>query len=209
MKKIVAINASPRIGWNTDILVDEASQGAKDNGVEIIKYDMVYLEKFTGCVSCFGCKQEMHQGKCTHRDGLTKVLDDIRTADGLIIGTPNYFGDVTAMFRSLYERLMFQYLTYNRERFSCNDHSIPVLLIMTSNAPEGSYASLMEGYKATFERFIGPTKVLLVGETQQVHDYSMYNWTMFDGAQRVKRREEVFPSERKKAYELGKGLIEG
>ena len=114
MKKIVAINASPRINWNTSQLVMEAANGAKSEGAEIQLYHLYKLEKFTGCISCFGCKLPEFQGKCICKDGLTNVLEDIRIADGLIIGTPNYLGDVSAGFRALYERLIFQSLTYKK-----------------------------------------------------------------------------------------------
>lgn len=50
MKKIIGINASPRTGWNTAALVREAAEGAD---VKVI--DLYKLDKFTGCISCFGC----------------------------------------------------------------------------------------------------------------------------------------------------------
>ena len=107
MKKIIAINASPRTTWNTASLVREAAKGAESEGAQVKVFDLYKLEKFTGCISCFGCKLPDHLGVCVCRDGLTEVLDEIRHADGLIIGTPNYLGDVSAAFRSLYERLIF------------------------------------------------------------------------------------------------------
>nr|MCR4855946.1 flavodoxin family protein [Erysipelotrichaceae bacterium] len=110
MKKIIAVNCSPRKGWNTDILVDSAIKGAGSSGAEVEKFDLYRLEKYTGCISCFGCKKEVNKGHCICRDGLTIVLDAIREADGLIIGSPNYLGDLSASFRALYERLVFQNL---------------------------------------------------------------------------------------------------
>ena len=165
MKKIVAINARPRKGWNTDIIVMEAAKGAESTRAYIKKTDLYKIEKFTGCISCFGCKREKNLGQCIYKDGLAPVLEEIRKADGLIIGSPNYLGDFSAAFRSLYERLVFQYITYNTEVQSYNDHRIPVLLIMTSNAPDDSYMELMNKYKAVFDSFIGPTEILAVGET--------------------------------------------
>ena len=91
-KKIIAVNASPRKGWNTDTLVTEAMKGAESAGAAVEKFDLFRLEKYTGCISCFGCKREKFKGHCICRDGLTEVLDAIRTADGLILGSPNYLG---------------------------------------------------------------------------------------------------------------------
>lgn len=206
MKKIVAINASPRKGWNTDMIVMEAAKGAESAGAYIKKTDLYKIEKFTGCISCFGCKREKNPGQCIYKDGLAPVLEEIRKADGLIIGSPNYLGDFSAAFRSLYERLVFQYITYNTEVQSYNEHRIPVLLIMTSNAPDDSYMELMNKYKAVFDSFIGPTEILAVGETMQVSDYSQFNWTMFNAEDRKVRRETVFPEQCRKAFEAGARL---
>lgn len=211
-KKIVAINCSPRKGWNTDMLVSEAARGAEEAGAAVEKIDLYRLEKFTGCISCFGCKRPGHEGECICKDGLTPVLEAIRYADGLILGTPNYLGDVSAGFRALYERLIFQSLTYQKEKRSYNEKQIPVLFIMTSNSPEAAYPiigykKMLKGYQKSLEAFVGPTKLMICGETQQVPDYSKYNWTMFDGAERVARREKVFPKDKEKAFMLGKLLL--
>ena len=76
MKKIVAINASPRAMWNTGTLVREAAKGAESEGAEVKVFDLYKLEKFTGCISCFGCKLPEHLGTCICKDGLN-VLDDV------------------------------------------------------------------------------------------------------------------------------------
>ena len=70
-------------------------------GAVVETVDLFRLEKYTGCISCFGCKREQHKGHCACRDGLLGVLDAIREADGLIIGSPNYLGEMTASFRTL------------------------------------------------------------------------------------------------------------
>ena len=196
-KKIVAVNAGPRMGWNTDTLITEASRGAESEGAEVVRFDLFRLERYTGCISCFGCKKEKFKGHCVCRDGLTPVLDAIREADGLIIGSPNYLGELTASFRALYERLIFQNLTYNLEAPCCNDRRIPVLLIMTSNAPDTDYTELLQNYQQTLSRYIGPTELLVGGNTLQLKDYSKtdWQWSMFDSEAKMRRHEEVFPQE--------------
>ena len=111
--KIVAVNAGPRTGWNTDTLISEAIKGAESVGAVVERFDLFKLERYTGCISCFGCKKEKFKGHCICKDGLTPVLDAIREADGLIIGSPNYLSEMTASFRALYERLIFQNLFPN------------------------------------------------------------------------------------------------
>ena len=214
MKKIVAVNTSPRTTWNTAALVREAAKGAEAQGAEIVYFDLYKLEKYQGCVSCFGCKAAPNEGVCICRDGLKPVLDAIREADGLIIGSPNYLGNVTAGFRALYERLVFQSITYQVERRSYNERKIPVLFIMTSNAKEEfydqiGYTQMIEGYKNNFEAFVGPTKTLISANTLQVSDYSKYNWTMFDPEEKKKRYETVFQNEKLNAFELGAEMARG
>ena len=76
-KKIIAVNAGPRKGWNTDTLIDEAIKGAESAGAEVQKFNLFHLEKYTGCISCFGCKKNKYKGNCIRKDGLTEVLDAI------------------------------------------------------------------------------------------------------------------------------------
>ena len=148
------------------------------------------------------------KGRCVCRDGLTPVLDAIRESDGLIIGSPNYLSEMTASFRALYERLIFQNLTYNVESPCCNPRPIPVLLIMTSNAPDTGYLGLLRNYQQTLSRFVGPTELLVSGNTLQLKNYSKtdWPWTLFNPEEKQHRHETIFPQECRKAYEMGAAL---
>ena len=212
MARVVAINAGPRKGWNTDQLVDAAAQGTKEAGAEVDYIDLFKLEKYTGCVSCFACKREGSFGKCACRDGLFDVLEKIRQADALIIGSPVYLGQPTASFRALYERLVFQYLTYNKERPCCNEHLIPTLLILTSNCPEEAFDAvgmtpMIEGYKGLLSGFVGPTEIFACGDTLQVNDYSKYDWTVFNPAAKQAHHDATFGDYLARAKEAGAGLL--
>ena len=211
-KKIVAVNCSPRSGWNTDMLVKEAARGAEDNGCTVTYFDLYRQENFTGCVSCFGCKLPDHEGQCVCKDGLTPILEAAREADGLIIGSPIYFGDLTSGFRALYERLLFQNLTYRKESRTFNDRKIPVLLITTGNSPAAAFSPLgylrtLRNYQRIMKLFVGPSKLLIFGETQQFDDYDKYGITSIDGKKRIERRKNVFPKEKEKAYSTGKNYF--
>ena len=212
MKKIVVINASPRVNMNTGTLVREAARGAETKGAQVQVIDLYRLDKVHGCMSCFACKLKPNEGKCIYKDGLAPVLEAIREADGLVIGTPNYLGDVSAGFRALYERLIFQSLTYQKEPHRYDIRKIPVLFIMTSNCPKEFYAPL--GYRKTVKNYqkalseaVGNTKVMIAGNTLQVRDYSRFNWTMFDPAAKQEHHDKVFPEEQKKAFALGAQMV--
>ncbi|MBQ1924561.1 MAG: flavodoxin family protein [Proteobacteria bacterium] len=208
-KRIIAVNAGPRKGWNTDTLITEASKGAESAGATVERFDLFKLERYTGCISCFGCKKEKFKGQCICRDALKPVLDAIRESDGLIIGSPNYLSEMTASFRALYERLIFQNLTYNKENPCCNAHPIPVLLIMTSNAPDTMYSQLLNNYQQVLSRFVGPTEVFVSGNTLQLKDYSKtdWPWSLFDPEDKKQRHETVFPEECRAVFEKGINLV--
>lgn len=211
--KVTAVNASPRTTFNTAVLLKEALSGASAAGAEILYFDLYRQEKFTGCISCFGCKRKPNEGRCIYSDGIYPILQAIRESDAVIIGTPNYLGQPSAGFIALYERLVFQNLTYQKEKRNYNEADKPVLFIMTSNVPEegykeGPYAEMIRRYSGGLSSALGPVSVYLCGDTLQVNDYSLYNWTYFDPEKKKKRHEEVFPEQKKEVFELGRKLAE-
>ncbi|MBR6331667.1 MAG: flavodoxin family protein [Dehalococcoidales bacterium] len=210
--KITAINTSPRKNWNTAQLIKEAVKGAESKGAEIVYFDLYQQERFTGCISCFGCKRKPNEGKCVYKDGILPILQSIRESDAVIIGTPNYLGQPSAGFRALYERIVFQNLTYRVDVRFYEEYKKPTLFIMTSNVPEegyqqGPYAEMIKTYQAGLSANIGPTEVFICGNTLQVKDYSIYNWNMFDSKTKEERHKTVFPQELRNAYELGANLV--
>ena len=212
MKQIVASNNRPRINMNTRTLLREAAKGAESEGADVQVIDLYRLDKFHGCMSCFACKREPNEGKCIFKDGLLPVLEAIRGSDGLVIGTPNYLGDASAGFRALYERLIFQSITYKKEPQRYDSRKVSVLFIMTSNAPIEYYASLgydktIENYQKTLSGTVGNTKVMIADNTLQVKDYSRFNWTLFDPALKQERHDKVFPEEMKKAFNFGAQMV--
>lgn len=95
---------------------------------------------------------------------------------------------------------------------NCNDRRIPVLFIMTSNAPEQfytpeGYGRVVSNYQNSLTSFVGPTRVLVSGDTLQVSDYNRYNWTMFDSEAKKTRHETFFPQEKQKAFLLGSEMV--
>jgi multimeric flavodoxin WrbA len=212
-KKIIAINASPRSGWNTDLLVRETAKGAEENGAEVEVINLFKLEPYTGCISCFGCKTEKYLGKCICNDGLSDVLEKIRNADGLILGSPIYIGEATASFRALYERLIFQYVTYKTEIENYNERKIPVALIFTCGVPEAAFSEvgydrIFNTYKIATERKFGKVSLLVSDHAWQVNDYENWNWTAFDIESKKAHHENIFPKHLKQAFEIGKAMVQ-
>jgi multimeric flavodoxin WrbA len=211
---ILALNGSPRKNWNTHILLMNALEGAASKGIctELIHlYDLSYK----GCFGCLECKRKgsRNLGRCVVNDALKPVLAKIHTSDGLIIGSPIYFGEVTGMTRSFMERLLFQYNSYDKEKIPLIDRQIQTVFIYTMNQSEQSlgeigYSDLFRANEVLFGRILGPLVTLVVTETCQVDDYDRYHMTQFDAARHMQRRKDAFPEDCKKAFELGAALAQ-
>ena len=69
--------------------------------------------------------------------------------------------------------------------------------------------SLLQNYQRTLSGFVGPTEILVSGDTLQLSDYGKmdWEWSMFDPEAKKLRHETVFPQERGKAYDMGAALV--
>jgi len=207
--KILAINGSPRKNANTATLLKKALDGAEKNGAET---EMIHLYdlNYKGCVSCFTCKlpNGKSYGKCAHKDDLQPILEKIKSADALILGSPIYFGNITGMMRSFIERLAFPYTVYDVNYSSLFDRKIPIGLMYTMNLDEQrmkewGYVEALKGLENRLGRIFGSSEVLYVTDTYQFKDYSKYNITAFSEVLKAKRRTEEFPNDCEKAYDMG------
>ena len=109
MKKIIIIDGGPRKNFNTALMLQKFAEGARavSNQVEL-KTVRLYDLNYKGCMSCMACKIKGKAANvCKFRDALTPVLEEIADADGLVLGSPIYFGDVTGQMHTFLERLAF------------------------------------------------------------------------------------------------------
>ena len=211
--KVIAINGSPRKNNNTAILLKNALEGAAKEGAEteiVNLYDLNYK----GCKSCFACKLKdgKSYGNCIIKDDLTEIYEKIYEADALLLGSPIYFECVTGEMRSFLERLIFPKFTYKKDYKSLLDKKIPVGFIYTMNVTEEymEEAGYLQGLELTendLKRIFGSCESLPVNDTLQFSDYSKYVMEVFDGDIKKKVREEKFPIDCEKAFNLGANLI--
>ena len=136
------------------------------------------------------------------------MLDRVRNADALIIGTPVYYGTESASTRALLERLFFPYNKYSQDMKSLFPRRINTALIYTMNVSEELFKML--GYDLHFastrmhlEMYFGACELMLSTDTLQYNNYEKYESEMFDTERKVKRHAEVFPEDCKRAFELG------
>lgn len=217
MMKVYAVNGSPRKEWNTATVLQHALDGAAAAGGPDVQTEMIHLYdySYTGCRSCFLCKQlnGKFYGTCGVRDGITPVLEKLSGADVIVFGSPIYFGDVTGMLRSLEERLLFPYLVYTEGFPSLAPKKIRTAFVYTMNItaemmPEWGYTPRL----GVMESFVGRTfgnepLSLYVNNTCQFADYSRYKCDIFSGEEKARYREEHFPQDCRKARDMGAALV--
>lgn len=95
--KVIALMGSPRIGSNTDILVDRAIEGLKSSGnsVEVKKVNLVdYKDEV--CTACGKCRAS---GNCEPYEKTNKLLQEIKSCDTLILGTPTWWGAMSSYMK--------------------------------------------------------------------------------------------------------------
>ena len=204
--KTIIINASPRKSWNTAQLLHEAIKGAEAAGAET-EYIDLYDLNFTGCRSCLACKLKdgKHPG-CAWKDDLSPLIDQILAADALIIGTPIYWGEPTAQFRALLERLIFCTMPYDTGSYFHG--RVDVGLVYTMNASQEYYQVTLRPYLANIEALFrmalhGIVYSYAACDTLQVSDYSRYDMGIFSEEEKHIHREEQFPIDRAECFELG------
>lgn len=98
--KILGLMGSPRLGGNTDVLMDRALAGAKGAGADVEKIVLDQLE-INPCRDCDGCATD---GECVQADDMIALYEKVRQADGLILGTPIYWWGPTAQMKAFFDR---------------------------------------------------------------------------------------------------------
>ncbi len=211
--KIAIINGSPRKTGNTATLLKECQRGAQEAGATCDLLNLYSLD-YKGCTSCFQCKRidGKSYGVRAMQDELTPFLSQLESYDGLIIGSPMYFGSETGETRSFIERTLFPYLTYTPDYGSIFPKKIPTAMLYTMGVKEENleamgYPAVMERARSYIARILGTCELFYSTDTWQFSDYSKYLSTAFDPEAKAQRRAEVFPEDCRKAAELGARIV--
>jgi multimeric flavodoxin WrbA len=98
--KVLGILGSPRIGGNSDILLEQALTGAREAGAEVEKIALV-KKKISGCLDCAQCNES---GVCAVKDDMIEIHGKILDADAIIHSVPVYFWSMTAQMKAYLDR---------------------------------------------------------------------------------------------------------
>ena len=104
--KVVAFNGSPRKEGNTFILINYI---LKELGKESIETELVQLsgKSLRGCIACYKCFENKDQHCSVKDDFANDCIEKMIGADGIVLGSPTYFYDVTAEMKALIDRTGF------------------------------------------------------------------------------------------------------
>ena len=178
------------------------------NDIEV-KTVRLYGIDYKGCMSCMACKiKGKASNVCKFKDALTPVLEEIAQADGLVLGSPIYFGDVTGQMRTFLERLAFPWLSYNDYSMTA-PKKMPVVLMETMNGlPDRNnsqgYGSMEHCIKAALSE---PERIIAYN-TYQVNDYNRFELGGFSEEAKRQYRNEHWQSDLQKAYDAGRRMAE-
>jgi multimeric flavodoxin WrbA len=179
---------SPRIGGNTDLLLDEALKGAQSAGAETEKINVDRL-KITACKEIYHCLED---GTCPLKDDMTGLYDKIIAADAIIIATPIFFYTVSAQLLAFISRCQALW----SRKYVLKNMDIPVKrgAFIAVGATKG--ANLFEGPKLTISYFF---KAINAEKKEELLIRSV------DKKGEIKEHPDYLAQ----AFELGKRLVSG
>ena len=101
--KVLMLNGSPRANGNIALAFHEMEKVFEDSGVE---YENILLGRtdIRGCIACETCRKN---GKCVFNDIVNELSAKFEEADGLVIGSPVYYGSANGTLMSALQRMFY------------------------------------------------------------------------------------------------------
>ncbi|UQZ90346.1 flavodoxin family protein [Deltaproteobacteria bacterium Smac51] len=104
--KVLAINGSPRKTGNTSIMIDWALEELNKEGIET-EVQQIGGKLVAGCKACGACGKNRDMRCIQKDDPVNEIIAKMAEADGLILGSPVYFADLTPELKALIDRAGF------------------------------------------------------------------------------------------------------
>ena len=101
--KVVAFNGSGRKNGNTAILLNTVLDELSQEGIET-EFIQLAGKNLQGCIACYKCFKNKDKKCSVDTDNLNEYLDKMIKADGILLGSPVYFTDVTPGIKALIDR---------------------------------------------------------------------------------------------------------
>lgn len=184
--KILLFNGSPRKTGYTTKLLNEIGLSAQKAGSEVKEYNLCHPE-VRGCQGCFYCRT--NEG-CPVRDPLHSMYEEIKTATGIVFGSPVYFYQISGQAKQGLDR-MYPMLGMKDSKLTPRYPGKKVVTVFTQGNPD----------KEAFSACIQSTNTL----------FAAFGWTVIDSLvcagtaqSNVPGLEGVFEDARKLGIALSK-----
>ncbi len=101
--KVIAINGSPRKESNTHLLLKRVCDRLEKHSIET---EIVQIggKPLRGCLACGKCFENQDRQCVIKNDAMNDVIAKMIAADGILLGSPTYFSDVSAEMKALIDR---------------------------------------------------------------------------------------------------------
>jgi multimeric flavodoxin WrbA len=108
MSKILLINGSPKEKGCTFTALNELAMTVEKHNVGT---ELVHIgnKPVAGCIACKKC---VTTGKCIINDKVNEIIEKLDSYDGIVVGSPVYFGGPNGQLLSFLDRLF--YISSNR-----------------------------------------------------------------------------------------------
>lgn len=101
--KVVAFNGSARKGGNTATLLQQVLEEIAMEGIETELIELAG-RAVPGCIACFKCFERKNLQCAVDNDIINEAIAKMTEADGILLGSPTYFANVSASMKGLIER---------------------------------------------------------------------------------------------------------
>ena len=93
---VIAFNGSPKANGNTYTSINTVAEELKKEGIDV-EIINVGNKNITGCKACGGCSKT---GKCVINDAVNEMIEKMKEADGVILGSPVYYAGLNGTMKA-------------------------------------------------------------------------------------------------------------
>lgn len=148
--RVTNIVGSPHASGNTASMARMLLGELQAFGAEVTTYELNGL-KYRGCQGCWACQRTSDH--CVLRDGLSPVLEDIRSSDLVVVASPIYFGDVSSQTKGLIDRF-FSYHAPDFRTSPTPSRLAPgkkmILILSQGNPDQAAFEDIVARYARIF-----------------------------------------------------------
>lgn len=151
--KVIAINGSPKAEGNTYHALKMVAEQLEKEGIstEIIH---VGNKNIRGCLACGGCAKNQDE-KCVINDEVNDIIQKMKDADGIVIGSPVYYASIAGAMKSFLDRAFYVAGAGNDGLFR---HKVGASVAVARRSGEVATFDHLNHYFTVSEMFVVPSR---------------------------------------------------